>query len=125
MKFCLVEIVWYYLSFCVHRANKHLDSERQRQEQLAQERLHAAQYHQLTWQDSKSENQLSIFLETVDAENDCTHLQEMALASLDLRHQAERIKLIKVELCILKKLKFTMLYRYTVHKRTIIAAVFC
>ena len=84
---------------CFHsfpRAVKDKDTERRRQEQLAKERLEAARLRRKEGRRQGDDGQLSVIANDLETEEDISKLQEMALTSLDLKHQSERELLMTV-----------------------------
>ncbi|XP_070192500.1 trichohyalin-like isoform X3 [Littorina saxatilis] len=69
-------------------------AERRRQEQLARERLEAARLRKKEGRSLGDDGQLSVIANDLETEEDHLTLQEIALTSLDLKHQSERELLI-------------------------------
>ena len=83
----------------IFRAVKDKDNERRRQEQLARERLEAARLRKKEGRKPQGDDgQLSVIASDLEVEEDVLKLQEMALTSLDLKHQSERELLMTVSL---------------------------
>ena len=83
----------------ISRAVKDKDNERRRQEQLARERLEAARLRKKEGRKPQGDDgQLSVIASDLEVEEDVLKLQEMALTSLDLKHQSERELLMTVSL---------------------------